>query len=137
MFPFRGHFRITCLTILKPFSHTCQAQERSYFPELLCSFPRKNTPMSHLFRPGLLGVCFLALCAVPAGAVVNTTGKICQWGCWDEEDEACHRGLNAAWMPSTGHPGKTGKTPQTWHEKWNDGCEDRCPKKKPYFSLLK
>lgn len=26
----------------------------------------------------------------------NTTGKICQWGCWDEEDEACHPGLNAA-----------------------------------------
>lgn len=25
---------------------------------------------------------------------VNTTGLICQYGCWDEEDEACHGGLN-------------------------------------------
>ena len=79
--------------------------------------------MSHLFRPGLLGVCFLALCAVPAGAVVNTTGKIRQWGCWDEEDEACHRGLNGE------------DAEDVANEKWNDGCKDRCPKKRPYFSL--
>lgn len=26
-------------------------------------------------------------------AMPNTTGKICQWGCYDEEDEACHPGL--------------------------------------------
>ena len=28
---------------------------------------------------------------------MNTTGLICQYGCWDEEDEACHTGLNAPW----------------------------------------
>ena len=95
MFLFRGHFRINFLTILRPFSHTFQAQERSYFPEFLCSSTKKT--MSHLFRLGLWGVCFLAV-SVPGDAALNTTGKICQWGCWDEEDEACHAGLNAAWM---------------------------------------
>ncbi|CAL1137635.1 unnamed protein product, partial [Cladocopium goreaui] len=49
--------------------------------------------MSHLLRLGLWGVCFLAV-SVPGDAALNTTGKICQWGCWDEEDEACHAGLN-------------------------------------------
>ena len=28
-----------------------------------------------------------------SSAMPNTTGKICQWGCFDEEDEACHAGL--------------------------------------------
>ena len=45
----------------------------------------------------MLRLLLLSLCCVVYGLTgPNTTGKICQWGCWDEEDEACHRGLNAA-----------------------------------------
>ncbi|CAE7492804.1 FTR1, partial [Symbiodinium necroappetens] len=37
-------------------------------------------------------------------AMPNTTGKICQWGCYDEEDEACHPGLtNMACAEIYGH----------------------------------
>jgi len=45
----------------------------------------------------MLRLLLLSLCCVVYGLEgPNTTGKICQWGCWDEEDEACHAGLNAA-----------------------------------------
>lgn len=45
----------------------------------------------------MLRLLLLSLCCVVYGLEgPNTTGKICQWGCWDEEDEACHPGLNAA-----------------------------------------
>lgn len=45
----------------------------------------------------MLRLLLLSLCCVVYGLTgPNTTGKICQWGCWDEEDEACHPGLNAA-----------------------------------------
>lgn len=43
----------------------------------------------------MLRLLLLSLCCVVYGLTgPNTTGKICQWGCWDEEDEACHPGLN-------------------------------------------
>ena len=45
----------------------------------------------------MLRLLLLSLCCMVHGLTgPNTTGKICQWGCWDEEDEACHAGLNAA-----------------------------------------
>ncbi|CAJ1394653.1 unnamed protein product [Effrenium voratum] len=38
---------------------------------------------------------FLAACVSwAAQGAVNTTGLYCQYGCYDEEDEACHAGLN-------------------------------------------
>eukprot|EP00435_Cladocopium_sp_Y103_P028150 s182_g7.t1 len=42
----------------------------------------------------MLQLCLLNLWVLTRGQTPNTTGKICQWGCWDEEDEACHAGLN-------------------------------------------
>ena len=45
-------------------------------------------------RAALLGLSLLGF----VQGYVNTTGLICQYGCWDEEDEACHGGLNDAWM---------------------------------------
>lgn len=39
-------------------------------------------------------LCLWNLWQLTRGQTPNTTGKICQWGCWDEEDEACHPGLN-------------------------------------------
>jgi len=39
-------------------------------------------------------LCLWNLWILTRGQTPNTTGKICQWGCWDEEDEACHPGLN-------------------------------------------
>ena len=41
-------------------------------------------------------LCLWNLWILTRGQTPNTTGKICQWGCWDEEDEACHPGLNEA-----------------------------------------
>ncbi|CAE8626282.1 unnamed protein product, partial [Polarella glacialis] len=38
---------------------------------------------------------FLALTAAAAVEASNSTGVTCQWGCYDEEDEVCHQGLNA------------------------------------------
>ena len=53
-----------------------------------------------MLRALLLGASSLWLCH----AMPNTTGKICQWGCYDEEDEACHAGLtNMACAEIYGH----------------------------------
>ena len=56
--------------------------------------------LASMLRALLLGASSLWLCH----AMPNTTGKICQWGCYDEEDEACHAGLaNMACAEIYGH----------------------------------
>ena len=58
------------------------------------SVARLKLALLELFKlASMLRALLIAACLLPTRAMPNTTGKICQWGCYDEEDEACHAGL--------------------------------------------
>ena len=76
---------------------------QKFYLEVISDVPHQvqvtRPPLSSPSTPAMRALrllCLWTLWLLTRGQTPNTTGKICQWGCWDEEDEACHPGLNEA-----------------------------------------